>query len=346
MGVRLDSNGVLLSANPYLVFTCGVNDVAYTEAAKSIKWEDVGEKRKRVAVPAGLVTCAVDVSIRHIGFATIAALDPEHSGHVHVLRSRNIWIGHEEEKGQHPGRWSEGPELSHVAQHKRTLRFLRRLRGKPVKDESSHIELQDHITNMASDRFKKAARAIVNFALNIDGRVDPNTGNPFPRADVLLVENLATLLPDAERERGITRALVEFNRGHLVDRIAEVAKDCGLKVIKVSPVGTSQVCSRCGELGRRYSIRRSKELHCADIHFGFVEPLFACPCCGYRANADHNASVNLHRRFLFGDAAIRGFTEWKDASQKNRAEVLRKIEAGLLTPLRVMHRLAVTHTPF
>ena len=25
--------------------------------------------------------------------------------------------------------------------------------------------------------------------------------------------------------------------------------------------------------------------------------MFACPECGYTANADHNASVNLHRRF-------------------------------------------------
>jgi hypothetical protein len=36
---------------------------------------------------------------------------------------------------------------------------------------------------------------------------------------------LATLLPDAERERGINKALVEFNRGHLVDR-KRLAKPC------------------------------------------------------------------------------------------------------------------------
>ena len=172
-----------------------------------------------------------------------------------------------------------------------------------MRDESSHVELQDHVTNMAADRFKKAARAIINFALNVEGKKDARTGEPYPRADVLLVENLATLLPDAERERGINAALIEFNRGHLVDRLAEVAKDCGLKLVKVSPVGTSQVCCQCGALGRRYSIARNEESSCADIHFGFVEPLFACPCCGYRANSDHNASVNLHRRFLLGEVA-------------------------------------------
>ena len=30
--------------------------------------------------------------------------------------------------------------------------------------------------------------------------------------------------------------------------------------------------------------------------------MFACPECGYSANADHNASVNLHRRF-YGELA-------------------------------------------
>ena len=36
--------------------------------------------------------------------------------------------------------------------------------------------------------------------------------------------------------------------------------------------------------------------------FDAVGKLFACPECGYTANADHNASVNLHRKF-FGELA-------------------------------------------
>jgi hypothetical protein len=344
-GVRQNHDGSLLSAHPYLVFTCNVADVPLTDGAKKIKWEDTGERRKRVVVPAGLIACAVDLGIRHVGFATVATQDAE-SGGLHVLRSRNIWIGQEEEKGRNPGRWSPGPDLAHLSAHKRSLRHLRGLRGKPVKGENSHIELQDHITNMASDRFKKAAREIVNFALNADSKVDPRTGEPYPRADVLVLENLANLLPDSERERGINRALIEFNRGHLADRIVEVAKDCGLKVMMVSPVGTSQVCCRCGALGRRYSLRRHQDGGYTDIHFGFVEPLFACPSCGYRANSDHNASVNLHRRFRLGEAAIAKFKEWQKGTKPERDEVLRRIEQSLVGPLREMHRLAVADTPF
>jgi hypothetical protein len=344
--VRLKSDGALLSADPYLVFTCNITDVPFTDAARAIKWEDAGERRKRAVIPAGLITCAVDLGIRHVGFATIAAKDEAHPEGLRVLRSRNVWMGHEEQKGRHPGRWSPGPELPHLASHKRSLRRLRRLRGKPVKDESSHAELQGHITNMANDRFKKAAREIVNFALNVERKVDPRTGEPYSRADLLVVENLANLIPDSERERGINRALIEFNRGHLVDRIAEVAKDCGLKLMKVSPVGTSQVCCRCGALGRRYSIQRDRDSGYADIRFGFVEALFACPHCGYRANADHNASINLHRRFLLGEAAIRGFKEWQQGSRQERADTVRRIEESLVAPLRLMHRLEVADMPF
>jgi hypothetical protein len=340
--IKLDADGNLISADPYLVFTCDIEALPFTEAARAVKWTDTGEKRKKVVVPDGLTTCAVDLGIRHIGFATLAVKEAEA---VRVLRSRNIWIAHEEEKGRHPGRWSPGPELGHISAHKRELRHLRSERGKPVLGEDSHIELQRHITDMASDRFKKAAREIVNFALNVEGKVSASTGTLFPRADVLIVENLANLLPDAERERGINRALVEFNRGHLVDRIKEVADDCGLRVIFVSPVGTSQVCSRCGALGRRYSIRKGQDGE-ADIHFGFVESLFACSQCGYRANSDHNASVNLNRRFVFGESAIASFRVWQQLSTKGRLQRLQDIEASLIDTLRAEHRLNVALMPF
>lgn len=191
---------------------------------------------------------------------------------------------------------------------------------------------------MAADRFKTAARKIVNFALNVDGAMCSSTEKPFPRSDVLVLENLATLLPASAKESGINRALMEFNRGHLVDRIKEVAADCGLRVILVSPVGTSQVCSRCGALGRRYSIRKGPN-GSADILFGFVEKLFACPCCGYRANADHNASINLTRTFLYGDKTIKSFRDWQGRTAKERSQAVQQIERSLLSRLRLEHHL-------
>ncbi|MFB3815827.1 MAG: zinc ribbon domain-containing protein [Terriglobales bacterium] len=338
--VRLNDDGGLRSAVPYLVFTCNIDDVPATEAAKRIKWVEgdaiakSGRRRKTITVPDGLVACAVDFGVRNLGFATLAEY---RDGQPRVLRSRNIWLAHEEKEGAHPGRWSLGPDLAHLARHKRHIRRLRQMRGRPVHGEESHVELQDHITHMAEDRFKKGARAIINFALNAAGEKN-KSGVSFPRADVLVIESLGGLLPDAERERGINRSLIEFNRGHLVDRIREMAQDVGLRVLTVNPVGTSQVCSRCGALGRRYSIRGNPDTRLPDIHFGPVEKLFACRC-GYRSNSDHNASMNLHRRLCMGDKAVAAFNEFREKTDIERRQILEVLEGELLPQLRRLHGL-------
>ena len=60
----------------------------------------------------------------------------------------------------------------------------------------------------------------------------------------------------------------------------------GIRVIKVSPYHTSQICHRCGNLGSR-----SK---------GF----FVCSHCGYSLNADLNASKNLAKHHSISDDVL------------------------------------------
>jgi len=325
----------------YLYFTCTAKDLPLTPKAKAIQWTETGEvtrtgkKRKRKTVPEGLVTCAVDLGIRNLGFATLAVHE---AGHVAIKRSRNLWVGWQEADAAEGQHWRRGPDLAHIAGHKREIRRLRSLRGKPVRGELSHVELQTHIDHMGEDRFKRAARAIINFARNTQAASDRH-GEVYPRADVLILENMDGLIPDAEKEHGINRALVAWNRGQLTKRIEEMAKDVGLRIIWVSPFGTSQVCSRCGSLGRRYGIGRDQKGARPEIQFGFVEKLFACPNCGYRANADHNASVNLHRRFVVDDKAVAAFATFKRGSQHEQHKVVADIEDTLRARLRLTHRL-------
>ncbi len=355
--IKLNDDGSLKSATPYLVFACTIDDVPQTDRARAIQWSETGEITK---LPSGLVTCAVDLGIRNLGFVTVAITGDSPSDGLRVLRSRNLWLGETEGSGKHAGRWSAGPDLAHIASHKREIKRLRRLRGKPVKGEESHVELQQHIDGMGQDRFKKAARAIVNFALNVENAAGSKTGEVYPRADVLIVEKLAGFIPDAERERGINRALVAWNRGQLVTRIKEVAADAGLKLIEVHPAGTSQCCSKCGALGRRYSIARDDQTHKPIIRFGWVEKLFACPnrvCPGrdpkrperpFTCNSDYNASVNLHRRFVMGDEAVKAFFAWKAMPDAEREKSLRSIDDALRPQLEQIHGLSAPplETPF
>ena len=213
------------------------------------------------------VTCAIDLGIRHLAAATV-----RRNGK--IVRARII-----REDDQPDG----GPRLSSIAAHKRAIAAKRRKRGKPVRGEESCVKLQMHIDDMGEDRVKKARRRIVNFA-HQNG------------CDLIIMEKLAGLIPDAEKERGINRALVSWNRGHLAKWIKQLAGDAGIRVIEVYPHWTSQLCSRCGAFEARFSADHGRP------RFDAVGKLFACPECGYTANADHNASVNLHRKF-FGELA-------------------------------------------
>lgn len=334
--IKLNGDGSLKSATPFVVFACTIEDEPITELAKKIAWSDTGETtksgkaKKNRTLPKGLVTCAIDLGVRNLGFITVAELgvDKKHRTHreARVLRSRNVHM-------------DGGPSLAEIGSHKREIRRLRRLRGKPVKGEFSHRELQQHIDDMGTDRFKKAARAIVNYALNVEGARD-RKGKVFPRADVLVLEKLAGFVPDAERERGINRALVSWNRGQLVQRIQELAADAGFKgrVFEVHPAGTSQCCSRCGDLGRRYSVARVEETGKPEIRFGWVEKLFACASCGYRANADHNASVNLHHVFAGGEP-MAAFFSWRDMGAAAKQEAIERLHSLLLPELQREHGL-------
>ena len=63
------------------------------------------------------------------------------------------------------------------------------------------------------------------------------------------------------------------------------------------------------------------------------------------ANADHNASVNLHRRFLLDDEAVKAFRDWQAKPKEQRYEAIERIEQSLRRDLLEMHGLEKP-TPF
>jgi transposase len=110
---------------------------------------------------------------------------------------------------------------------------------------------------------------------------------------VLLFERLRKIKPKGgSKSRRMNRRQANQLRG----KINRYAKDkayaaCSAVTVEVNPHGTSQYCSRCEAKGERFSNRGSKRI--AEKW----EKFFACPICHYEANADFNASVNLHRSF-------------------------------------------------
>jgi len=235
-----------------------------------------------------LRTMAIDLGIRHIAAATVME-----DGN--VLATRFV---HNRPVSPVNGRVIDGiPSLPQIKEMKQRLRRARRKFGKPLKGTTSCRRIQAHVTRMSEDRCKKSARAIVDFAR-------------AHRADLILMERLEGLVPDAARERGINRALINWNRGHLASWIKIIAEPYGIRVLELPPYWTSRVCNHCGWIGARFSSKRGQLVISAG------GKLFGCPTCGFEGNADFNASVNLHQVFWGTFPQVRrvdrGHVEWND----------------------------------
>lgn len=86
--------------------------------------------------------------------------------------------------------------------------------------------------------------------------------------------------------RGINAACDKFLKDwtyfDLRQKIEYKAKECGITLKLIDPRYTSQRCSKCGHIDKE---NRPKEK--------MGQAFFQCTQCGYNANADYNASVNI-----------------------------------------------------
>ena len=151
--------------------------------------------------------------------------------------------------------------------------------GRPVKGEHSNQQLWRHIDRLNDDAAHKVARRIAAVCASYPGCI-------------LLFERLRTIKPgEASKSRRMNRKRANQLRGKINQRARDKAYVEGVVTVEVNPHGTSQYCSRCGAKGERFSYRGGKRI---------VEQwgkLFWCLVCHYEANADFNASVNVHHSF-------------------------------------------------
>lgn len=81
---------------------------------------------------------------------------------------------------------------------------------------------------------------------------------------------------------GLNRELLRMGFSALMTRVHQKAEQYGTKVVFVNPKHTSQCCSACGHTEKANRKTQSR---------------FECVACGFKANADKNASWNiLHRQ--------------------------------------------------
>jgi len=152
--------------------------------------------------------------------------------------------------------------------------------GTPVAGEHSNQQLWRHVRRMNEDAAQVVARRIVAVCARYPGCV-------------LLFERLRKIkAKGGSKSRRMNRRQANQLRGKINRYSKDKAYTASTVTVEVNPHGTSQYCSRCGAKGERFSNLGGK---CIQAKWG---KLFRCPVCHYEANADFNASVNVHRSFF------------------------------------------------
>jgi IS605 OrfB family transposase len=275
---------------------------------------------------------AIDLGIRHIGAYVIT------DGTLTKKQWQVSWYKKGIFKHTHV------PLLKEIRSHDWELRKGRSKQGKAAKGERSFIELQDHRTSMADDRFKKAANTIVETARTYD-------------VYLILFEQLKTLFPKAFDERWMNRQLRDMNRRKIVEMVKAQSQEYGITCKDdISPWMTSQICSKCYKPGWRFSIKgkdpykeKVSRKRCEDYGYPIWDRgghLFRCPHCGYKVNSDINAAGNIAARF-FGAWPVINYSEgvftWQQGRKK---QIFNARETFELWAKDVKRRKIIGPSPF
>lgn len=123
-------------------------------------------------------------------------------------------------------------------------------------------KVYEHVTNQKKDFLHKLSRYYVDTYATI------------------CVEDLDIKgLKEKGNSTGLHRSIHDASWGRFYSYLMYKAESAGTNIIKVDPRNTSQMCSNCGSIVKKTLSDRIHE----------------CPYCGFVADRDYNAAVNIHR---------------------------------------------------
>lgn len=124
------------------------------------------------------------------------------------------------------------------------------------------VKVYEHVTNQKKDFLHKLSRYYVDTYATI------------------CVEDLDIKgLKEKGNSTGLHRSIHDASWGRFYSYLTYKAESAGTNIIKVDPRNTSQMCSNCGSIVKKTLSDRIHE----------------CPYCGFVADRDYNAAVNIHR---------------------------------------------------
>lgn len=143
--------------------------------------------------------------------------------------------------------------------------------------------LQPKGTPSAKRHLKKLSQREKRFRTAINHKVAKEIVELVPAGGVIVLEKLKGIRKRIKTSKQNRRWIHSWNFAQLQRLIEYKAQTKRIKVVYVDARYTSQKCSRCGHISRK---NRRDQAH------------FVCERCGFRLNADLNASRNIVKGYL------------------------------------------------
>lgn len=170
-----------------------------------------------------------------------------------------------------------------IEQNHKIVRRLKNL----VKKQSNRDTLQAYLKKKYNDdsfelpfkNYTKMQNRLIRY-ITCDNRHKVKKFLESHITDHIIIEDL-DISYSCTKSREVNFLLKRMHIQQVKNYLVKYAKDLGIKVTEVNAAYTSQQCSNCGHTSKKN--RKTQEK-------------FSCVKCGFEANADWNASVNIKNR--------------------------------------------------
>ena len=162
------------------------------------------------------------------------------------------------------------PNLRLTNKHAKKMKKLQRAHARKKKGSNNRKKAQKRVARL----HRKIANARSNHLHQVTSKLTKNHGS-------IAIEDLkvkSMMVEGGNRKKGLNRSLSDASFGEFRRQLEYKGFLYGCKIIPVNPAYTSQRCSQCGHASRENRLTQAE---------------FKCTSCGYEANADLNAAVNI-----------------------------------------------------
>ena len=105
----------------------------------------------------------------------------------------------------------------------------------------------------------------------------------------LVIEDLKDVKHKSKLSNKTMNKVQRWSYKKTIDKLERLCEENGVLIIKVNPAYTSQTCSQCGSIHKEN--RNGEDFLCVD--------------CGYKTDADYNASINILHRGIYSPSTIK-----------------------------------------